>query len=848
MFDDKEWLGDEAYLAPFARAGVGILLARGVYFVPTKSYELHHALERAIPSHGVARWDHASEVLDADKWLEPKLAIEIAEALSAIMRERGLRIRVAKSVWKQQSATLEAIIADLGRAAGPERVFAEWPGRANVPRPGVERGESRSPVVDRSKAFRDERSLVVDALPRGSWQTDAFATDLYITTSSDTPRTRVPTVVAIVVGAESGNVIDGFISSREQHRARCLVHVPIQHEASGPWFEAFFSAWKEPSTPIDDALKAANDGTGIAARIVAATQAFILESSWFLAPEGAPLHDLVDFSEHAFSQPAPEAMQGHSADEPRLAALLTEPQPRARVLDARVMSGSRLIRRLPSSGSINIFVNIRPKTELDGERQIFPDDEVRWNGDSKTFQIHMLELGSDPVTREIEVPRFGQSEPARFNYELRNQRTDLRFIVSDGARILQTARLLGAPNEWVRFNVESIAAPIAPQQKQFDVALLVNDSLGGAPSLTSLTYSGIELSPLTDTEADRARTEMLEILERAVVDPEAPTAKVLLHLANRGKGLLRYLRTRVRGWPARIDRVQLTSQSDAFFPLEYLYDGPLPPNAKHGICSESRTCLARGEAVPDCPIRSAATQFCPMGFLGLTAVIERQTWRPGSAPGIWLALPKEIEERDCVTNVSPMLFCASDQADNFDDVPEASERKHVRTSEIVEALGCSRPNSWAEWKERVRSDNPSMLVLVVHIEDDELHLGTDDSLIIGAISQDHIGAARPIAIAIGCSSGYGRMVGASLPAALMAEGARVVIAAMTDVLGRHANKAALELALALRTAVSSTSTGGVSIGELMTRLRRSLLAADIALGLALVAYGDADIALGPEQR
>jgi len=842
MFNDKKWLGEKAHLAPFARAGVGILLARGVHFLPTASYGIHRALERAIPSHRIARWDCAAEVLDADKWLEPKLAIELAEALNAIQREGRLRIQVAKSTWKQQDASMDAIVADLGQAAGFARVFAEWPGRAAVPLPKVERDKSRTLVVDGSKAFRDEKLRVAGALPSSSWQPDAFATDLYVTTSKDTPTIKVPTVVAILVGTESGQSIDDFLRSREQHRARCLIHVPVQHESSESWFEAFFSAWKMPGTTIDDALETANERTGVAARIVVATQAFILQSSEFLhADEGAL------YEPPKFYAPAPEAIASYLTDESNAVELLNEPQPEPRVLDARLMSGSRLVRRLPTSGGIEIVVDIRPTMELDGDRQIFPDDKVQWNGASKEFQIHMLELGSAPMTREIEVPRYGKSESARFGYELQNRRMDLRFIVSDGARILQTARLQGEPDDWVHFQVESIAAPVAPQQRQFDLALLVNDSLGGAPSLTSLTHSRIELAPLTDTEADTARNEMLEILEQAVVNPETPTAKVLLRLASRGKGLLEYLRKHVNGWPAHIDRVQLTSQSDAFFPLEYLYDGPIPPNAKQGVCSESQTCLSQGKARPDCPIRSAAIQLCPMGFLGLTAVIERQTWQPGNPPGIWLASPKEIEERDRITNVSPMLFCASDQADDFSDEPDAAGQKHVHTGEVVEALGCGRPASWAEWQKRVRSDQPSLLMLVVHIEEDELYLGADDSLIIGAISNDHIGAARPLAIAIGCSSGHGRMVGAGLPAALMTKGARVVVAAMTDVLGRYANQAALELALALRAAVSPSSTGVVSIGELMASLRRKLLAADIALGLALVAYGDADIALGPAQ-
>ncbi|BBU30392.1 hypothetical protein BTHE68_41260 [Burkholderia sp. THE68] len=896
MFDDNKWLGSDARFAPSARAGLGILLARNVRFVPTDPREIGRLLKRNIPWHRVALWGHAPQVLAASDFVEPGLAIQVAEALKDIVEREGLRIRVSKSVWEQQPASVDAIVSDLSQVVSPEHVFVEWPGRASVPLPTTRRAQSNRLVVEASNLVRSEHPDGFHALPNATWQTDASATDVYVLSSQELPRTRVPTMVAIMVGAETNGTIERFLHSREQHRARCLISVPVDRVQARPWLEAFFSAWSERWTPIDDAVKAANAKTGQKARVVAATQTFILDSnSRFIRPDDGPSYLPLTSVERAPSGPAIEsprrdpeddlvapsspwrpvdepdsdlrtdgapsktgsrvlkegaafstsARDARAGDGIALVESEDDSQPSTRVLDARLMSGSKLIRRLPTSGSIEILVDIRPKTKLDEDRQIFPDEEVKWQGDAKKFQVHMLELGSDPVTLAIDVPPYGRSTAACFDYALQNRRMDLRFIVSDGARILQTARLQGDPDDWVQFNVESIASPIAHHQSRFDLALLVNDSLGGEPSLTSLMDLRIQLSPISNTQADTARQEMLKILEGAVVNPDASTAQTLFYLANHGRLLLNYLRDHVEGWPLHIDRVQLTTQSDAFFPLEYLYDGQIPPNNVGGLCTESNACLSKGEAVPACPKRAALTQFCPMGFLGVTAVIERQTWLRGSPPGIWLASPTALNKREQITNVNPILFCASNEADQFDQEQDASPQRHLRTSDVVETLDCIRPNSWREWVNAIRSERPSLLMLVVHIENNELHLGADDTLIIGAISPAYIGNEHPIAIAIGCSSGYSRMVGAGLPYVLMREGARVVIAAMTDVLGRHANKSALELALALREAVSPESTEVVSIGELMLRLRRKLLVADIALGLALVAYGDASVVLAP---
>lgn len=849
MFEDNKWLGDDdADLGPFARAGWGILLMRGRGSWPTSPNGVYREIQRAIPAHGVALWGYASQVCNAEKWLKPELAITIAHAFRSVRRRSDLRIRVSKSVWKEREVSTDTVFADLGKTVGPERVFAEWPGRASVPWPHVDRGTSRSVIVDGSEDVLREFPEPSDNLPQLVQQRDAFATDLYLTSTADTRRTMRPTVVAVLVGTDARKALDGLLYSREAHRARCLVYVPVARESSGPWVEAFLSAWSERETHIDEALKAANYKTNLAARIAASTQSFILDSDRFLTADLELAYDAVSLDEQERPKLSPEEPLELLFDDGLAARAAPTPliqQPQTRVLDARVMLENRLVGRLPTSGKLDIFVDIRPRSDLDGNRESFPDDRVQWNEDIKRFQIHMLEFGHEPFTQEIYVPRTGQSEAAHFPYELKNRHMDLRFIVSDGSRMLQTARLQGDPGELIRFKVESIAAPIVPQQRDFDVALLVNDSLGGEPSLTSLTRAGIKLSPLTNTEADTARREMLEILEKAVVNPKIPSAEVLLTLAGRGKRLLQFLRTHVKGWPSDMTRVQLTTQSDAFFPLEYLYEGPIPDNDAPGICSQSGGCLSRGEAVPNCPIRAEARQLCPMGFLGLTAVIERQTWRADSAPGIWLASPEAVESRQRITELSRVLFSASAEADKFPKHQSTSEPKHVRTDEIVDALGCSRPQSWSEWKERISNQHPSLLMLVVHIENDRLHLGAEDKLLVTAISERHVGKGHPIAIAIGCSSGQGKMIGAGLPAVLMAEGARVVIAAMTDVLGRHANKAALELALALREAVSPASRRVVSIGELMTKLRRDLLAAGIALGLALVAYGDADVALAP---
>jgi hypothetical protein len=109
------------------------------------------------------------------------------------------------------------------------------------------------------------------------------------------------------------------------------------------------------------------------------------------------------------------------------------------------------------------------------------------------------------------------------------------------------------------------------------------------------------------------------------------------------------------------------------------------------------------------------------------------------------------------------------------------------------------------------------------------------------MKEPYLGDAS-IAIAIGCNSAIGTISLLGLPSAMMRNGVRVVVAALTDVLGRFSNEAAKLLATAIRDA--SRLPTPVTIGEFVNDVRRQLLAKNIALGLVLVAFGDADLALG----
>lgn len=848
MFNDTDWLEDDAHLAPFVRLGLGILLERGDWSWWGEPHLVHGALERAIPVHGVATWGGDLAVLDADKWLGPSLAIAIAKAILSIRRRAPLRIKIARAVWHwtDTGILIDEIATDLAQAVGRERIFAEWPRDTRRPFPWLHYNQGQLPVVRSSADFGESNRELMRYSSRLALSSEAPVVDVFVSSSlMDLYRIEAARLV-IVFSNDTRDLLGHADELRERFHARCVVQVNADRISGSRWLDDFLAAWSQDGIFVDDAIKHANTASQINAWIVASTQSFVLESAKFLH-EGPNIRKYGSLDSDSFSvvrrSPPMDRDIGILKSMSDLTPLPAASPPTVRVLDAQVKVGSQGVDILPARGPISISLDIRLKTPLHGSRPPFPEDKVEWNGDRKALQIHMLEFGVEPVFRSIDVPRHGDSDRVNFPYNVNGNPVDLRFLLSDGPRILQTARLRAEPGTKIQFYIESIATPVQLEKRPFDVALLVNDSLGGQPSITTLTTESIQLSPLSDVDAENSRNGLLTILERLVTNPDTPIAPTLLELANHGHMLLKHLKENVESWPDRIERVQLMTQSNAFFPLEYLYDGNVPESTNADLCPKRHTCLRNGEAISPCDIREAAKHLCPMGFLGISATIERHTWQMGKPAGIWIELPQDLAERYHIKDLKKAVFSAADRANDFFDNELPMGVKPVRINDIAKELGADCLPNWTEWKTQVDAIRPSLLVLLVHIDDGKLFIGDEvEGLNLAGLSKRHIGDGQPVAIAIGCGSGVGKIPGSNLPAAMMRNGARVVIAALTDVLGRHANRAALDLIERFRKATASHEP--IAVGELMTELRREFLGQDIALGLVLVAFGDADIALG----
>lgn len=850
MKSDRVWLGDLESLGPFVRAGLGILLAQGEWTWWHHPAAASTVMLNAIRSSGIVVWGGDAAVLTAHEWLDANTAIEVAKAFKTLVAKRGedLKLKIHRSVHKWGGEhVVEAVVGDLERAFARPQIFPEWPvdRRPRRNSPGI--GDNALIIISSSELMTSAERLV-GAIDRGALSANADEACIAIGSLDFILSTSFSASFVIVVGGNKSDTMRKLDMIREKTGAQAALFLPPNKINSVEWFFTLGTSINRGLSVLDSVFLA-NKNVVAPAEFLAVTQQFIFDSRRFIDPRGAAklkIKSPAGLATTAVSSSPQRAVQPNATlpysnleiEGIRMKSL----PPVVRMLRAVAMQGEKKSDYFPPSGAIKISVSIGPISPLESATSAFPDHKLKWDQREVLLQIHMVRIGFPTITRKINVPRTGASESVEFELDIYpEQEVDIRFIVAHDARILQTSRMKGTPLGKIQFYIESMNSAVDQKKDGFDLALIVNDSLGDRPSATILTNSGIRLELLEEYDLVAARDEMRCILESCVKDPMSPINPMLFDLANRGKLIFDSLKKNTIGWPERLDRVQLTTQGDKFFPLEYLYDGDIPENDKGGLCVDRKICLTSGTAKESCVIRSSAQQLCPMGFLGISSIIERQTWDRGMDKATWLRHAKDPENRTKITNLSKTIFAAANRADNFSEKDVGKGFDVVKISDIEHHAG-HRQMSWEEWKSKVLAVQPNLIVLLPHIENCCMYIGEDEILAFGSVNEIHLGQAEPVVIAMGCNSAVAFAAAAGLPAALLRRGARIVVAALTGILGRYANVATRDLTSILIAA--ATAHDSTSIGIILNGLRRRYLANDNPLGMVIVAFGDADYIVG----
>jgi hypothetical protein len=488
-----------------------------------------------------------------------------------------------------------------------------------------------------------------------------------------------------------------------------------------------------------------------------------------------------------------------------------------------------------------------PKTETGHDLVVvFTDPQLEPRGQSA--RMHLDSTGpAGPVSFFL-----------RTQVERRN--VEARIVILFGNRILQTLLLRASVSAIptavpFQLDVETVVRPFSAdldQRSHFDAAIVLNHTDGGTATATVIAGDtvGFDLSQGLIDGATRIRDELTRVAtsNQPITSLREPRMEALLaFVAAHGAVMYESIGgIRLVNALKHAKRIHvLTARPEAYVPLELAYDRPAPnPGAK--LCSGAESALENGACSDMCETLGpdAKSYVCPVGFLGLSRVIERHASDPLSSPAPELRLDWGNEPspgRDALA-LAGSLFAASARVD--DEVAGSS-------ASVLAALNAVAPTkpvqTWTAWQEEISKRGPGLLVVLPHTLEDTtfklptLEIATSEDLLLSQIEIEHVRldalGPGPVVLLLGCDTGVQPIPYESFVVRLRSRHASIVVSTISSVLGRHAAPTAVALIEALlRHRGDPTKT----FGDVMLAVRRELLRKPIAMSLALSAYGDAD--------
>jgi hypothetical protein len=489
-----------------------------------------------------------------------------------------------------------------------------------------------------------------------------------------------------------------------------------------------------------------------------------------------------------------------------------------------------------------------------------------------------------PQVMQLKLQPRGDTGVIAFPFRTAEDQTifSARIAVYHRNRNLQTGLLRGLVGKepaQLRFTPDA-----APQPKFVgltdrigaDVSIIVNDDPSG--DMQAFVYRDREASvgrvsdePNLSVNVDPSQAgtlgKLTDALGRAITrittNPDdyddlskEGSRTLLLELALHGNALLTRLRkhSQMRDLFDKVEYIQIvTAHVDAFFPIEYLYDGEVPEDNAN-VCGDplaqaapgalaSGTCCGAYDADP-------LHTICPLRFWSLSKVIERHAHLPehtdlGSqfqlrSTGV-SARNRLLDPLRCAVLAASTSAAAADQ--------NTVTNLRAKLDAVLRTKPVSLANDWASWASDIARTSPNLLILLPHHEQaagfDLLEIGGDKRRSM-QIRPEHVRSpqdpnARPIVLLIGCQTNAAKIDLEGFVPAFQDAGAVIIVSTIATILGRHAGPAAAAIVEELKKHEGDVNA---TFGEVMRTVRRGLLAKGTPMVLGLTSYGDADWRIG----
>lgn len=535
-----------------------------------------------------------------------------------------------------------------------------------------------------------------------------------------------------------------------------------------------------------------------------------------------------------------------------------------RWLQARLQSGSRDVKTLREDETCQAVIRIgKADARWVAVEQPFPTPEEPPEREGHWLTVIFWEprVSPDPQVQPLLLPPEGDTEEIAFPFKIPAglDRIAARITVLHANRVLQTGLLrasVGGKRPWTftldatpRTRLEGLSA-----RSEFDVALILNHDDEGTARATAISGDQAAVINLSESSVDALTKALGDQISKIAANPKRyeslgseGTVDLLRILAQHGGDL----HQRLCGYNplAKLDqadaegrqgRLHITSaRPDSFFPVELVYRYEAPEDTAR-ICEHALTALAEGSCPASCPSDKSET-VCPLGFWGLCRVVERHSYlvQPQKPEDGFGLRPEPVLLRSSLDISGKALLAASDAASEYADDAVETLLRTLRQRGSAELA-----SSWREWSERVKTDRPTLLVLLPHHERRDgfeiMEIGAADALKSALVKKKHVRADdtdRPIVLLMGCDTNLARIAFENFVGSFILQGAAIVVSTIATILGRHASPATARLVELLD---EEAREGDSSFGEVMMRLRRKLLATATPMALGLTAYGDAD--------
>ncbi len=513
-----------------------------------------------------------------------------------------------------------------------------------------------------------------------------------------------------------------------------------------------------------------------------------------------------------------------------------------------------------------IRVRIGP---LDGEwvtlEKGFPEEELPKDREEWRLTVVLTEPNHlrEALRKNIMLPRSGPSTECEFRVPPGDHAIfEGRITVLHRGRVLQTAVLKGrvvgdereiTNDDQIFFtDILHVRAHIGDLEgrRQFDLAFVFNHTSNHRHRLTAISEDHAWVADLKAFDKitlsiNSKLSRVAKVVEEYSGGIDSKNNQALLvELARIGRLLYGHIVTEQLQVPtnrpgiAAKEYIQVVStRSDALIPLEFIYDCETPKK-EATLCPSWQEALNEGTCKNDCRF-DKSRKVCPLGFWGISKVIERHAMTPELArDGKDMFLQSEpTRDRDTLALSGTAVVAASKRV-------TAAEIRPVLAA-CKDRLGAApqKAKDWEQWADLVAKYNPHVLLALPHTDGE----GENASMEIGGVAIDSIditeayvrkpgGDSYPLVALLGCDTTGTALEYGSHVACLRWCGASVVIGTIATVFGKHAAKVATMLVRGLKPGEGQPER----LGEVIRSIKRQALLQGMLMPLCIVAFGDAD--------